>query len=178
MKIGQDGENRQLNASERELVKGSQPSEASKLPEPMLKSLLQRLRTAWERARGNAAHQQREMRGKAEPRGVRPVQENAGTVAKADILRSALDRVEGELGQRRAEETVIHKPTELASHLLEMKLQGGSPVHQPKAGPPNSKGMNSKERQKPPKIGTTRREMGRVSQAGKVSQARRDSKPK
>jgi hypothetical protein len=42
------------------------------------------------------------MRGKAEPRGTTPAKDNSGTVAKAQALRDALDRVEAELGRRDA----------------------------------------------------------------------------
>ena len=49
--------------------------------------------------------QAREMRGKAEPRGATPAKDNAGTVAKAQALRDALDRVEAELGRRDAAAT-------------------------------------------------------------------------
>jgi hypothetical protein len=40
------------------------------------------------------------MRDKAEPRGAKPAKDNLGTVAKAQALRDALDRVEAELGRR------------------------------------------------------------------------------
>jgi hypothetical protein len=42
------------------------------------------------------------MRGKAEPRGAKPAQDNLGTVAKAQALRGALERVEAELHRREA----------------------------------------------------------------------------
>jgi hypothetical protein len=36
--------------------------------------------------------------------------------------------------------------------------------------------MRQKERKKPVRIGTTRKEIGRVSKAGKVAQARKDAR--
>jgi hypothetical protein len=42
------------------------------------------------------------MRGKAEPRGAAHAKDNTGTVAKAQALRDALDRVEAELKRRDA----------------------------------------------------------------------------
>ena len=42
------------------------------------------------------------MRGKSEPRGAAPAKDNTGTVAKAQALRDALDRVEAELKRRDA----------------------------------------------------------------------------
>ncbi len=45
------------------------------------------------------------MRGKAEPRGAKPAQDNLGALAKAQALRDALERVEAELSRREAELT-------------------------------------------------------------------------
>jgi hypothetical protein len=45
----------------------------------------------------------------------------------------------------------------------------------PDPGRSASKGMQKKERREPPKVGTTKREVGRASQAGKVAQARKDA---
>ena len=46
--------------------------------------------------------QAREMRGKADPHGAKPAKDNLGTVAKAQALGDALQRVEAELSRREA----------------------------------------------------------------------------
>jgi hypothetical protein len=63
---------------------------------------------------------------------------------------------------------------DLSRHALELKLSHPAPPH-PGSGPAASKGAKSKERQKPPRIGASKGEVGRVSQEGKVAQARKDS---
>ena len=63
---------------------------------------------------------------------------------------------------------------DLSRHALELKLSHPAPPH-PGSGPAASKGKKSKERQKPLRIGASKGEAGRVSQEGKVAQARKDS---
>jgi hypothetical protein len=65
-----------------------------------LKAAVHRLREAHDRAKVIGTRQAREMRGKAEPRGATLAKDNSGTVAKAQALREALDRVEAELRRR------------------------------------------------------------------------------
>lgn len=87
---------------ELELVAVTRPSEIERLSVDELKAAARRLREAHDRARGIGTRQAREMRGKAEPRGAKPAKDNSGTVAKAQALRDALDRVEAELSRREA----------------------------------------------------------------------------
>ena len=63
---------------------------------------------------------------------------------------------------------------ELSRHALELKLSHPAPPH-PGSGPAASKGKISKERQRPLRVGASKGEVGRVSQEGKVAQARKDS---
>jgi hypothetical protein len=63
---------------------------------------------------------------------------------------------------------------DLSRHALELKLSHPAPPH-PGSGPAASKGKKSKEREKPLRIGASKGEVGRVSQEGKVAQARKDS---
>lgn len=63
---------------------------------------------------------------------------------------------------------------ELSRHALELKLSHPAPPH-PGSGPAASKGKISKERQRPRRVGESKGEVGRVSQEGKVAQARKDS---
>lgn len=63
---------------------------------------------------------------------------------------------------------------DLSRHALELKLSHPAAPH-PGSGPAASKGKQSKERQKPLRVGASKGEVGRVSQEGKVAQARKDS---
>jgi hypothetical protein len=93
-------EARLLTAAENKLVAVTRPPEIERQSVNDLKAVARRLREAHDRAKGTGARQAREMRGKAEPRGATPATDNSGTVAKAQALRDALDRVEAELGRR------------------------------------------------------------------------------
>ena len=93
-------EARLLTAAENELVAATRPPEIERQSVDELKSVARRLREAHDRAKAIGTRQAREMRGKAEPRGAKLAKDNAGTVAKAQALRDALDRVEAELSRR------------------------------------------------------------------------------
>ncbi len=167
-------EDRLLNASELEMVAGTKPPAIEQQSKEELKALLHRLRQAQSRAHDIAARQQREMRGKADPHGAKPVKENAGTTAKAQALSEAIQRLAAELSRR--EETAPDSPSQadLARHALELKMRS-EPSHHPDPGRSASDGMRPKKRVEEFAGGTTRKEIGRVSQAGKVVQARKDS---
>ena len=171
-------EDRLLSASELEIVAATREPEIGKLSLDELKSIGRRLRQAHERARDIGARQQREMRAKAEPHGVKPARDNTGTVAKAQALLEALHRLDAELSRREkadaGSEAAKPSQAELARHALELKLAGEAD-HHPDAGRSSSDGLKAKQRKTPAKIGTTKKEVGRVSQANKVAQARKDS---
>jgi hypothetical protein len=93
-------EARLLSGAELELVAGTRPPEIERQSVDELKSTARRLREAHDRAKAIGTRQAREMRGKAEPRGAKLAKDNLGTVAKAQALRDALDRVEAELSRR------------------------------------------------------------------------------
>jgi hypothetical protein len=95
-------EARLLTAAELELVAVTRPPAIESQSVDGLKAAARRLREAHDRAKGIGTRQAREMRGKAEPRGAAPAKDNTGTVAKAQALRDALDRVEAELKRRDA----------------------------------------------------------------------------
>ncbi len=166
-------EARLLSASEREAVDRTRHPAVAALSVEELQSLAKRLRESRDRARDMARQQRREMRGKADARGATPARDNAGTVGKAEVLELALRRIGAQL--RRGRNGV---PAEAAP----------APAKRAVAGPPKArrpspaggvKALKSAPKQKPgagPKLRTDPREIGRVSQAGKVAQARRDSK--
>jgi hypothetical protein len=93
-------EARLLSGAELELVAITRPPEIERQSVDELKAAARRLREAHDRAKAIGTRQAREMRGKAEPRGAKLAKDNLGTVAKAQALREALDRVEAELTRR------------------------------------------------------------------------------
>jgi hypothetical protein len=167
-------EARLLKAAEQELVGATRPPAIEQLSVEQLKVLAQRLRRARDRAKDIGSQQKREMRGKAKPRGAKPTRDNAGTLAKAQVLGEALGRVEEELSRRENLTAATTTQVELSRHALEVKLSHPAPPH-PGSAPSASDGMKPKERQKPLRIGASQGEVGRISQEGKVAQARKDS---
>jgi len=175
MSADAESENRLLDASELEIVSATRSPAIEELSMEELKALVHRLRQAHGRAKDICARQQREIRGKADPRGAKRVQGNTGSMAKVQVLFEAIQRVDGELSRREENGTGTPSQAELARHALEQKLSSPTRQH-PGAGRSASEGMRPKERQEPIQVGTTRKEIGRVSQAGKVAQARKDSR--
>jgi hypothetical protein len=169
-----DADNRALNAAELDLVKETLPPAIDGKTSEELKALAHRLRTAYQRARDIAQRQQREIRGKAEPHASRPATDAAGSVAKTEALMEAIRRVDEALSRRVEAETGKPSSSEFARRALEMKMaaeRGG----RPDAGHTANTGPHDKPRTEEFAIGTPRSEMGRVSEQGKVAQARKDS---
>ncbi len=167
-------EARLLSAAELEVVNASRPPAIEQASDEELKVLAQRLRRARDRAKDIAGQQKREMRLKAHPRGTKPTRDNAGTLAKAQVLGEAIERVEAELSRRENLTTATTTQADLSRYALELKLSHPAPPH-PGSGRSASEGMKPKERQKPLRGGASKGEVGRVSQEGKVAQARKDS---
>lgn len=95
-----ESEARLLNSSELEIVNATREPEIGRLSLDELKSVGRRLRQAHDRAKDIGARQQREMRGKADPHSAKPAQDNAGTLAKAQALSEAIQRLDAELARR------------------------------------------------------------------------------
>ena len=165
-------ESRWLDSSESEIVNATFSPEVEQQSIDQLKALTHRLRQAHARAKDISARQQREILGKADPRGAKRVQDNAGSVEKVRVLFEAIQRVDLELSRRDAG---TPSQAELSRHALELKMSS-QPSERPDPGRSASEGMHPKKRKELFKVGTTRKEVGRVSQAGKVAQARKDSK--
>ena len=168
-------EARLLSAAELEDVNATRPAAIEQASDEQLKVLAQRLRRSRNRAKDIAARQKREMRGKADPRGTKPTRDNTGTLAKAQVLGEAIERIEEELSRRENLTTATTTQADLSRHALELKLSHPAPPH-PGSGRSASEGMKSKERQKPLRVGASKGDIGRVSQEGKVAQARKDSR--
>jgi hypothetical protein len=167
-------EARLLSAAELEVVNATRPPAIEQASDEQLKVLAQRLRPARDRAKDIGARQKRETRGKADSRGTKPTRDNTGTLAKAQVLGEAIERVEEELSRRENLTTATTTQADLSRHALELKLSHPAPPH-PGSGRSASEGMKPKERQKPLRVGASKGEVGRVSQEGKVAQARKDS---
>jgi hypothetical protein len=174
MTASAETENRALNAAELDMVNGSRPPAVEQHTKDELKALAHRLRQAHSRANDISVRQQREMRGKAQPHGALRAQDNAGSVAKTRALFEAIQRIDQELSRREEIETGRPSPAEFARRALELKMNAESEPH-PQPGRKASTGMRPKKRIEEFAAGTSKREMGRVSQAGKVAQARKDS---
>ena len=79
MSTNTESENRSLNATELEMVNGTQSPAIELQSKEQLKVLLRRLRQAHSRANDISARQRRELRGKADPHGVKRAQDNSKT---------------------------------------------------------------------------------------------------
>jgi len=108
-----------------------------------LKALTRRLRKAHGRAKDISARQQHEIRGKGDPRGVKRLQDNTGSLEKVRVLFDAIQRVDGELSRR--EETKMGTPSqaELSRRALELKMSSQT-GEQPDPGRSSSEGMRPK----------------------------------
>jgi hypothetical protein len=168
-------ESRWLDSSESEIVNATHSPNIEPQSIDQLKALTHRLRQAHARAKDISARQQREILGKADPRGAKRVQDNAGSVEKVRVLFEAIQRVDGELSRREKNVAGTPSQVELSRHALKLKMSSQT-SERPDPGRSASEGMHPKKRRELFKVGTTRKEIGRVSQAGKVAQARKDSK--
>ena len=147
-------EDRLLEASELEIVTATRSPAIKQLTVAQLKTLIRRLRQAHGRAKDISARQQREMRGKAAPRGAKRVRGNTGSIAKVKVLFEAIRRVDGEFSRRDEKTTTIFSQAELSRRALEQKLRS-RPKQYPRAGRSASKGLRPKQRKTPTKVGTT-----------------------
>ena len=174
MNAASNAEDRALDASEAEMVKSTRAPAIGLQSADELKALAHRLRQAHSRAKDIAARQRREIRGKAAPRGVKSAKDNAGSVAKEQALFDAIHRIDEELARRDAIEMGAPTQADLTRRAYELKMSAEAAAR-PDPGRTASKGMRPTKRVEEFPGGTTRKEVGRVSQAGKVAQARRDS---
>ncbi len=165
-----EADDRLLSAGERELVDATHGAVLARQSREELQALGKRLREARDRARGIARRQQREMRGKSEPRGATLARDNAGSLAKTEVLVAALKRVTQAL--RRLAASAAPTQADIARKAMATK-QIGHPEHHPDSGRTASAGLHPVVSTQPT-VRMDPREIGRVSQAGKKAQARRD----
>lgn len=175
MSIPRDVEARLLSGPEREDVDASRFPRLLELSRADLQALVKRLREQRDRAQTIGRQQRREMRGKSDARGARPARDDLGTAGKAQVLAQALKRANAELARwSEPEPSPETHPTqaELSRKAFAM-AQAARAARHPSAGRTAGTGMRSVASDRP----TARmdpREIGRVSQATKVAQARHD----
>lgn len=173
MSIAQSDEKRMLTAAEHDAVSKTHYPAISELSKEELAQAVRLIRDYRDKARDVSRQQRREMRGKAQARGARPARDNTGTEMKASIFAAALKRLNREL--RRLEQAERRTDqVEIARRALEMK-RANRVRHHPSAGRTASGGMQPTTNPKRT-VDADPREVGRVSQAVKAGQARRDRK--
>lgn len=156
-------EDRLLNLAEREMVAQTRSSGITELSKDELQALGKRLREARDRARRIARQQSREISGKGLARGATPARDNAGTEAKAQVLVDALQRVTMALRKltARTQGELLRKATE--------RKRAAPTTEHPGSDRAANKGMQPKASGHPT-VYVDPREIGRVSQAGKIAQ--------
>ncbi len=166
MSTSTEYDDRLLSMAEREMVAQTLPPTVDTLTKEELQALGKRLRAARDRSRRIARQQQREMRGKADPRGATPARDNTGSEGKTGVLVEALKQVTAALRK-------LNRPT--ATQVLRKALDAKQAAvpHHPGSGVTRSKGMQAKA-SKQRSVRMDPREVGRVSKATKVAQAKRD----
>jgi hypothetical protein len=174
MSARRDREAALLTAPERADVDQTRYPEILSLSRHDLMALVKRLRDHRDRAQAIGRQQRREIRGKAAPRGATPARDNVGTVEKAQVLAQAVKRGNAELARLDAPPPEAHHPTqaEIARKALEMR-QAMRLARHPSGGWTAGTGMHAKPSDRPT-VQMDPREIGRVSQAIKVAQAKRD----
>jgi hypothetical protein len=129
MSANSESENRFLDLSESEMVSVTRSPEIEQQSIEQLKALTRRLRQAHGRAKDISAQQQREIRGKGDPRGVKRVQGNTGSLEKVRVLFEAIQRVDGELLRREELRMGTFSQAELSRHALELKMSSQTSEH-------------------------------------------------
>jgi hypothetical protein len=166
-------ERHHLTDDEFELVEQTHQPGIAALDDDVLAELLKLVRERRDRAADIGRRQRREMRGKSAPRGASPVEGDVGSRIKLGILAAAVKRINSE----RARRQTAGKWTDLVSNAkkaLALKKEAADD-RPPKAGRTAGKGMRAKTSKKAPEIARPD-EVGRVSQAVKTAQAKRDAK--
>lgn len=144
------------------------------LPQDDLVSLARWLRDRHNRARDIIRGRRRARRGKAELRGTASeTASERGLAAKKQVFARGLKRVNARLAQIAAERKRARAVAAMEQALARRKA---APVHHPQGGETAGSGMAPRAREKRRGIVTGGR-IGSVSQAGRMAQAARDSRP-
>jgi hypothetical protein len=174
MAITKKQEARALSSDEQELVGKSHHPAVQNLSDEELRDLVKLVRDRRDRAKTEASRRRREMRGKAAPKGASASRAEEGSKLKLAVLAMAMRRLNSEL-ERRRQMSARLQLVENANRALELKNEAaGSRVVAL-----NSRHAHEGMRSKP----SSRRqnlirpmELGRLRQAAKVAQAKRDNR--
>jgi hypothetical protein len=172
LSISCKSERAMLSHDEFEMVRTTHHPAIYDLDGKELRDLKGRIRQQRDKARGLTRHKQREVRGKAEPRGKSFPGTAEQPLKRKQIFAAALKRINKELDRlRKLEARDAH--VEAARRAL--ALRADKFVHHPAPGATANDGMqpNARVRRRttiPPRM------IGSISQATKVAQAIRDSK--
>ena len=162
-----------LSHDEFELVRVTHHPPIYELSPDQLRAVRVRLREQRNKARALARQKQRELRGKAEPRGKSFPGTADQPLRRKQIFAAALKRINKELDR-------LHKLEARTAHMEAARaaltqLRAAKFAHHPPAGPTPRDGMQPRVRTR----GRTRvpgSKIGSISQATKVAQAIRDSR--
>jgi hypothetical protein len=161
-----------LNHEEFEAIKATHYPFISNLSAEELRSAARDLRQHRDKAQTIARNRRREMRGKADPRGESPVRHDAHAWQRKQVFVQAVKRLNRELSRLNAAEQAQPNLVETSRRALEL-LRANRKVHHPSAGRTAGLGMTAKASDRRT-VEVDPREVGRVSQAVKAAQAKRD----
>jgi hypothetical protein len=174
MAITKKQEARALSSDEAELVEKSHHPAVQEISDEELRDLVKLVRERRNRARSEASRRRREMRGKAAPKGAAASRAEEGSKLKLAVLAMAMRRLNSEL-ERRRKMTARLSLVENAQRALELKNEAA----QGRVVSLNTRHAHEGMRSKP----SSRRqnlirpmELGRLRQAAKVAQAKRDNR--
>lgn len=174
MAITKRQEVRALSSDEQDLVEKSHHPAVQDLSDEELRNLVKLVRERRDRARTEANRRRREMRGKAAPKGASASRAEDGSKLKLAVLAMAMRRINSEIERRRQMNARLSL-VENAQRALELKTEAA----QARVVPLNTRHAHEGMRNKP----SSRRqnlirpmELGRLRQAAKVAQAKRDNR--
>jgi hypothetical protein len=164
-----------LSKEELTLVEKTHSPILEELSDRDLTALLRLVRERRDRTQRIAARQRRELRGKADPKGIRAAIDDTGTKDKRDLLAAAVQRLNGETKRRKGEVAPRRSLVESAQRALELRRasdnKGGhrSPARTVNQAKQLSTPVLKKAPRNPARAGA-------ISQHTKNMQAKRDGK--
>ncbi|SEE39642.1 hypothetical protein SAMN05519104_5987 [Rhizobiales bacterium GAS188] len=172
MSISIASEKSLLSHDEFEAIKPTHHPAISSLSVEILQEAQRDLRQRRDKTRTVARQNRRRAQSRRGAREVVPAGEEAHAGKRKQVFAQALKRVNHEL-QRRHEVAAREALMDSAKRALELR-RGKAPASRPAAGPSAGEGMTPKPSRRRT-VEVAGREVGRVSKATKVAQAKRDS---
>ncbi len=172
MAISQKEEARALSADERVLVVKSHHPALQELPDQELSSLVRLMRERRDKAQGQAERSDREIRGKAEPRGVTPPSSNEGSKVKVAVLAMAMRRLNSETERRRqiaARTSLVENAKKALSMKIAVETKSSFNSRHAHEGMRSNASARNESLVRP-------MELGRQRKAASVAQAKRDGR--